>query len=286
MKIPNFFIVGAPKCGSTALYNYLKQHPEVFMSTPKELNYFTYNELNAQNLYYSDIRISNRESYLKIFSRAKDYHKVVGEASVSYLFYPNTPNRLFEFNDMSKIVIILRDPVQRAWSHYLMDRRLGLVNVDFMDIFKDNGNKYSLFFQQYFLLGNYFTQINRYFKTFGNTKIKIIFSDVFKKNTSEVLNDLCEFLEIENIEFQKPNSSNNYIEGKNSLSKLLYSNGILRKSMNTLLPSVIKTKVVNLLFTKTPPKLSIDNDKKLRQYYAVEIMNLEKLIGTNLIRWK
>ena len=84
---PNLFIVGAAKAGTTSLYHYLNEHPEIFMSVIKETNYFAYEEIKAQNLFYNEEHIITMEQYEHLFADAKDA-KVAGEASVSYLFYP------------------------------------------------------------------------------------------------------------------------------------------------------------------------------------------------------
>ena len=150
MSKVNTFIVGAAKCATTSLYRYLANHPDVFMSTPKELNYFSATELKNQELYYNEKVISNLGDYEEIFHNADaDGKKILGEASVSYLFYPSVPKKIFEYNKNAKIIIILRNPIERAFSHYLMDERLGYVNIGFEEIFKSKDQN-PLYFQQYF----------------------------------------------------------------------------------------------------------------------------------------
>ena len=132
MKV-NTFIVGAPKAGTTSLHYYLQQHPEVCMSAIKEPNFFT--AANVSDLYYDVDPILNEDDYHLIFSDLKK--KVVGEASVSYLYYPLIADKIFEYNPKAKIIILLRNPVQRAFSHYLMDKRLGLCNVSLLEVIEN-----------------------------------------------------------------------------------------------------------------------------------------------------
>src|SRR5882672_7527464 len=98
MKLPNFFIVGAPKAGTTSLYFYLQRHPEVFMSPVKEPNFFSYDETIKQNLYHKEKGVGKLEDYRKLFSSANGHHKAIGEASVSYLFYPSVAEKIKKFS--------------------------------------------------------------------------------------------------------------------------------------------------------------------------------------------
>src|SRR6188508_1581564 len=133
-KLPNFFIVGAPKAGTTSLYYYLKRHPEVFMSPIKEPNFFAYEETIKQNLYHKEKGVGTLEEYKDLFAEANGRHKAIGEASVSYLFYPPVPERIKQMVPDAKIIISLRNPVDRALSHYYMEYKLGYVNVPLEDI--------------------------------------------------------------------------------------------------------------------------------------------------------
>src|SRR5689334_14600377 len=105
LKLPNFFIVGAPKAGTTSLYHYLKQHPEVYMSPVKEPNYFSYEETVKQNLYHKEKGVGTFEEYSKLFASANGRHKAIGEASVSYLFYASVPEKIKKAVPHAKIVI-------------------------------------------------------------------------------------------------------------------------------------------------------------------------------------
>ena len=236
MRNPNFFIVGAPKCGTTALFRFLEHHPQVFLSDPKEVNFFSKKELEEQNLYYQDFKPKNEKEYLNLFKNAEKQHKIIGEASVSYLYYPDVAKRIYSFNPDSKIVILLREPVSRAWSHYLMDKRLGLVKKELMEIFKSKESIDSLNFQQYFLLGNYSIQIERYIRFFGKGNVKIFFSDDLKNNTDNVVAELYQFLGIKYYQIAEETSHNSYKEPKGVLIQKLYSTSFLRKNIKRLIP--------------------------------------------------
>src|SRR5262245_44057756 len=138
-KLPNFFIVGAPKAGTTSLYEYLRRHPQVYMSPVKEPNYFSYADTVAQNLYHKEKGIEQWDEYVKLFEASNGAH-AIGEASVSYLFYPEVPRRLNEKFPDARIIIVLRNPVDRAYSHYYMEHKLGYVRESFDDIVMKRSN--------------------------------------------------------------------------------------------------------------------------------------------------
>ena len=121
---PNLFIVGAAKAGSTSLYNYLKNIPGIYMSPIKEPNFFA--EMTHNNPVWSTI--DDKEKYLRLFHKVRD-EKIIGEASVSYLHDLNAPRRIHQRVPDSRIIICLRDPVERGFSHYLHFKRNGFAII-------------------------------------------------------------------------------------------------------------------------------------------------------------
>lgn len=116
MRRPDFFIIGAPKCGTTALYSYLSDHTQVFLCRPKEPNYFT--DFDYPRLKYAE----SERHYLDLFRRATDDHLAVGEASSSYLLISEALVRLRDFNPGARLIIMLRNPVDMvyAWHSQLL----------------------------------------------------------------------------------------------------------------------------------------------------------------------
>ena len=150
MKV-DFFIVGAPKAGTTSLYYYLNEHPEIEMSTQKETDFFSDSAIQKQGLYYGKNRIDTEEKYNGLFNTQKK-DVIFGEGSVSYLFYPTVAQEIKAYNPIAKIIIMLRNPIDRAFSHYLMDYRLGLVSDSFEDIInKKSKHKNAHLFHTYHL---------------------------------------------------------------------------------------------------------------------------------------
>jgi len=283
----DFFIVGAPKAGTTSLFYYLNKNKGICMSSIKEPNFFSSQDLKIQKIYYDSLILDNLKEYERIFT-PKNKQQIIGEASVSYLFYPNVANRIFDYNPRSKIIIILRDPVERAFSHYSMDLRLGHVKQSLDELF-DLGlnNKDNLFFQQYILLGQYYEQVNRYIEVFGRENICVKFYDELKLDASSFYSDILKFLHQENdhnIDFNQPFNKSKL--PSNKFIKWLYSWPIIRKISLIFLPlSVIE--FINIKFFKENNNI-ITNDlkSKLHSFFLEDIEKLEKLLSKDLKSWK
>ena len=283
----DFFIVGAPKAGTTSLFYYLNKNKGICMSSIKEPNFFSSQDLKIQKIYYDSLILDNLKEYERIFT-PKNKQQIIGEASVSYLFYPNVANRIFDYNPRSKIIIILRDPVERAFSHYSMDLRLGHVKQSLDELF-DLGlnNKDNLFFQQYILLGQYYEQVNRYIEVFGRENICVKFYDELKLDASSFYSDILKFLQQENdhnIDFNQPFNKSKL--PSNKFIKWLYSWPIIRKISLIFLPlSVIE--FINIKFFKENNNI-ITNDlkSKLHSFFLEDIEKLEKLLSKDLNSWK
>ena len=129
MKRPNFFISGAPRCGTTALYTYLSEHPRIFMSGVKELNYFATDFPNVQKITFKSI-----QDYLGIFARAGSQHLGVGEASPFYLFSQVAFKNMFAYDPGARVILTLRHPLEFIESYHRLN--LSLLREDEPDLAK------------------------------------------------------------------------------------------------------------------------------------------------------
>ena len=119
MKIkPNFFIIGAPRSGTTSLYEYLKQVPEIYLSPIKEPYYFC-RILVTDDHFLKPLR--DETKYFQLFDNVKN-EKIVGEGTTHYLADPEAARLIHEISPSAKILISLRDPVEREFSHFLMEK--------------------------------------------------------------------------------------------------------------------------------------------------------------------
>ena len=202
MTTPDFLIVGAAKAGTTSLYKYLDQHPEIFMTTPKEPCFFAF--ANEQIHFYTEkpAFITNPADYLKLFNDCGNA-KCRGEASTPYLYLyrktiDNIQKYISESHKYLKIIILLRNPVERAFSQYVMYRALGLENLNFRDAVNAEKSRMAENYHfDYFYVdrGNYYHQVKAYSENFQ--QIQIILFDDFTDNPEKTIRDCFKFLNID-----------------------------------------------------------------------------------------
>ena len=310
---PNFFIVGAAKAGTTSLYHYLAQHPAVYMSPVKEPNYFSSDidqgaireevkarikMLNVDEYIKGDMNktmhrafITSFDQYLALFRFAKN-EKAIGEASASYLFSKTAATNIFQYNLNAKIIMVLRQPVERAYSHYLMDQRMALTNHSFEDALTEekkhpvrNWGATSLYLE----LGLYYEQVKRYLDLFPPHQILIILNEELRHSTEATMKKVYTFLNINsNFKVSLEQDFNTAAIPRNPfVAKLITINTFRVKIRRALKHSFLKGIIKNLLFTK-PEKgemLSETNDQ-LHEFYRDDIKSLEQLIDKDLSTWQ
>ncbi len=310
MGTPNFFIVGAAKSGTTSLYNYLDQHPDVYMSPIKEPHYFSkdiklqdfnkeYREHNTFDIikYLAKNKLEKKhiayindlDSYLQLFREQRN-EKCIGEMSSGYLYSKEAAQRIYDFNPHSKIIVILRNPIERTFSHWLMGLQIGLVkNQNFLDAVMQDyalekkgwGISYT-----YIELGLYFEQIKRYYDIFPSNNIKIFLFDDLQENAKKVSAELFAFLDINLFESIDYNKKYNVTKlPKNAFIKNLIHNKFL-KLLTSPIPTSAKNILKNTLYSQKPiPKLTKYDRESLIPFFKEDIKKLEYLINRNLTNW-
>jgi hypothetical protein len=285
---PDFFIIGSPKAGTTALYAYLAAHPQVCMSTDKEPNYFSGDQIAAQGLYYKKKNPKTLEEYLQLFQPTEG-NRIAGECSVSYLFYPGVAEKIYQFNPKAKIIISLRDPVYRAFSHYLMDYSLHLVKESFDKIVLEGekNDSLKLYYQQYILLSQYTEQIKRYLNVFPKDQVLIFIHDDLVARPEEELKRLSAFLEIEHeVSGHGLEQRNVTTAAKSPFVRWLYKQEQFRKFLAYFLDEKTRGNIKSKLFSKKHlPVLSIQAKEVLSAMYKPEIPELERITGKSLQHW-
>ena len=286
MKV-DFFIVGAPKSGTTSLYHYLSEHPQVEMSSQKEPDYFSDKAIHEQGMYYAKNRVDTLDKYESLFVQKESV--VYGEASVSYLFYENVAEDIKKYNPNAKIIIMLRNPIERAFSHYLMDYRLGLISDSFENVLaKISKHKNAhLFYQQYIEVSKYAKQIQRYLDFFKKENILFIDYEDFKKNVSKTVDQVYNFLNISTEFVADINTKHNtFIMPKNKIIRLIYSFVFLRKILTFLFPVYLVKNISVLLFkSDKKPELLKETRIQLRKIFNEDIKNLEEVLSKDYSKW-
>lgn len=286
-KLPNFICIGSQKSGTTTLYNILKYHDEIFLSNQKELHFFDIDDEYCKGVEY----------YKKYFKTDKN---IVGEITPSYIFFDDCAKRIYEtLGENIKILIILRNPIDRAFSHYLMSYKRGLENKSFEEaILLEEKRICKGYFEKshysYISRGKYSEQIKRYYKYFNKENIKIIFFEEFIQNKKSTISSIENFLNIEsnNLDVNlKSNYASNY--RLSLIRNILHKENILKSQLIKYLPKKIKKNArifleSNIFKTnKNIKKLSLNNKEYIyKVFFKQEIKCLEKLLKTDLSFWK
>jgi hypothetical protein len=309
MKLPNFLVIGAAKSGTTSLYHYLNQHPQIYMSPLREPKFFQFasgykpshfkgprdQEANAHV-------ITNLKAYADLFNNSST-QLVLGESSPSYIYYENVPEKIKEILPDVKIMGILRHPVERAYSNYLHLFASGREPCwTFEEALEAESRRIEQnweYFWHYKNQGFYYQHLKRYFELFDQTQIRIYLYEDYLKNPVEVLKDMFNFLGVDQTFL--PNISTKYNTTTFIKSKWLFkswqilsNNELTQSALKPLLCShsqlhylyfSVRDSLINKLETKEKPQLSLETTKDLLDTYRTDIINLENLIQKDLSHW-
>ena len=291
---PNFFIVGAPKCGTTAMNDYLARHPDIFMAK-KEIHYFGSDLKTKYKVTYTE--------YLDYFKSSND-KKVIGEASVWYLFSQMAAKEIKDFSPAAKILIMLRNPVDVLYSLHSQHLYDGNEDVtDFeraisLDAERKKGNKLpdSVDYTElppYIDSVLFADQVKRYLDAFGEENVRIILYDDFVKNTDDAVAGTLKFLGLANI-----NTGEYRVINLNKSIRLFFLHRLiknppprLRKIVRIILPfKAVRHHIMSYfsrLNIKYKKRKKMDDQLRLRlkEKLAEDISSLSKIIKRNLSAW-
>jgi len=199
---PDFLLIGAARSGTTALYKYLSQHPEIFMPTSiKEPNYFAYEGLDLQiqgpGADFINNSVTTPEAYEALFQEAKD-SQIKGEASPLYLFEPRTPKRIKSLAPNAKMIAVLRNPIEQAYSHYMYATKLRVeTEPDFVKVLGMEDERIAKNWQPLFGYSSfprYGTQFKRYLEHFPREQFLIETYEDFSKSPIGVMQRMFDFI--------------------------------------------------------------------------------------------
>ena len=284
--------MGAQKAGTTSLHNYLNSHPDVYMSPNKEPRFFCRVQPFPEPP-YANPAISSEADYLRLFEAATS-QRIMGESTPYYLWDNRTPSLIANRIPNARIIIILRDPVDRAYSHYLMDIRESRQSLPFLEALQeDMARKGEIVGDShlYMELGLYYEQVKRYLKAFKPHQVLILMSEDLAKKTTDTLHQIAEFLNIDPAPFNLVNSGemhNPFLAPRGRLARLGLSFGFpdnrLRYSIRKLLPRSVRWFIHDRLLLKKADKPPIDERAKrlLVDIFAPDLKKLEHLLSRDL----
>ena len=282
---PNLFIVGAARSGTTSLHRHLAGHPEVHMSEPKEPHFFSDAGTDPRGLV---LRVTDPVAYRRLFAGANG-KTIVGESSTSYAWDPNAPRRIHRKSPDAKIILIARNPIERAFSHYLMGVREGLESGSFSEALARDERRTEKGWgvsRLYVELGMYCDAVIRFRETFGEDRVRVLVFEEMARDTEQTLREVCEFLGIDpgGVSAEGLDTAHNaYGAPRNrAFARLLGSSrwvGIRRR-----LPSRVRKFFRYRLLLRTGGKPSPDPAarKLLRDKYLPEVRRLEEVLGRSM----
>lgn len=298
MSSPNFFIIGAPKSGTTALSEYLRGHKNIYISTPKEIHYFSTDFPNYRI-------VDNEVNYLELFSNTTKEHLAIGEASVFYLYSSTAIYNLNEFDKHCKIIVMFRNPIELAYSmHSQLVYSRDESEVDFykawhlIELRKIGKNipencrePKLLYYDELAKLGG---QLKKVLNVIPRERIMIIFFEDFIRDTKGVYKEVLNFLDVPD-----DNRSNFPRINTNKYHKLPWLGTLTQRPPEKIVNVVLNIKKllgieklgilrrlrgVNLRQVKRK-ELSEDFKNKLKNCFRDDIATLSELTGRNLDHW-
>jgi hypothetical protein len=291
--MPNFLIVGAAKCGTTSLYRYLSQHPDIVMPKWKELSLFIGDPHGPLH------RVRKPQYYERVFAKTKG-RSAIGEASTSYLYDEHAPKRIKEALGAVKIIIILRYPVEMSYSLYNHQvRREGETIKTFEAALEaeDSRRKDSKFRRKcygwhanyyYYHRGLYFEQVKRYLDTFGKNSVMIVLFQDLVDDPAGACQRTFRFLGVDDSfvpEIKVHNPAGQVLH----IPRFWRDAGLFQKTVSFVFSWNLIRKIPHLLRNvrrKTLRPINPTTADRLRERFHDDVCRLERLIGQDLSTWK
>ena len=293
MTQPNFLIVGAAKSGTTSLYRYLRQHPDIFMPEWKELSLFIGDPYGPLH------RVKKPSTYRKVFAKVQN-QTAVGEASTAYLYDEAAPRIIKEQLGAIRIIIILRDPVAMSYSLYNHQLRKEGETIDNFEeallaekdrqkdpVFKKKcyGWHANYYYTQRAL---YYEQVKRYMDTFGKDHVRVILFEELAGEPLSVVKKVFQFLGVDDrfipeIKIHNPAGSilNIPLFWKDTGLFLKTCQFVFSKNLIKKVPHILRN-----ISRKAPQPINAATAEKLRKIFYENICQLEELIEKDLSSWK
>jgi sulfotransferase family protein len=301
MTLPNFLLIGTAKAGTTSLYYYLRQHPQVFLSNPKEPKFFSYEGENVRfggpgDREKNRLLVNNIDDYRQLFSGVTG-EKAIGEATALYLYLPKAAERIRHYTPQARMIAILRHPAERAYSSFVHLVRDGRESVtDFeraLELEPERVRKNYHPMWHYRALGYYYSQVKRYFDLFGRQQLKIFLYEDLKADSLRVVREVCWHLGIDDSFV--PDLSEKFNVGampkSRRLQSILLRTSPARRKWVPRLPSPIRWRVstgvekLQAWNRRTAPSLSPEARARMVADYREDILRLQDLLQRDLTHW-
>jgi hypothetical protein len=298
MTMPNFLIIGAAKAGTTSLYYYLKQHPHIYLSPIKEPKFFA---LEGQSLDFGgpggqdtmrQTSVVELAAYQKLFDGISK-ERAMGEASTLYLYSAAAPKCIRSYLPGVKLIAILRNPVERAYSNYLYMVRRGEEPLrDFEAALRAEEHRIHenwLPTWHYQRRGLYFAQLKRYYDLFDPQQIKVYLYEDLVTDAAGLLKDMCQFLDVDDTFVPKVSTRHNIsgVPKNEAWHHFLIQPHPIKSLLRPLAPPAWRKQLSVRLRNRNliKPPLPAAVRQQLLETYRDDIGQLETLIARDLSKW-
>ncbi|MFQ5571826.1 MAG: sulfotransferase [Rhodothermales bacterium] len=295
-NLPNFLVIGVAKSGTTALYHHLQAHPEVYMSPVKEPNFFSYEGQTPELAFKPDATITRLEDYYALFEGARG-EKAIGEASPRYFHSPVAPARIRTRIPDARLIALLRHPVERAFSQYMMMLNAGAYPYrPFEQVFREKARSVETWDQEPlacygFKLSFYYDSLKRYFDCFSRDQIRIYLFEEYVSDPRSLLSDLFRFLDVDTEfvpDLQARFNPTHGVPKSMWLQQTVMRPNWLKTMAQSMVPTRVRKKVsAAILRTLRTSKPVLDDEvrRKFAMIYRDDILKVQDLLGRDLSVW-
>ena len=296
MTLPNFLIIGASRSGTTSLYQYLKQHPDVYMSPNKEPNYY-FLEGVADSFRGKGTRgwlttcVTTREEYLALFDGVTT-EKAIGEASVGYLSREAAPAAIHRDIPDAKLFAVLRNPVERAYASFMGTRLSGRESATtFREALDLEARRLAenWSFGGYRKDGLYYQQLKRYYSHFDREQLHIFLFEDFQSNPTSIVQAILATLEVDtNIVLDTLTRHNQTGTIRNPLAHFIWTRSLpIRAELRNYLPPALRDWAFPFFTRSGVVKHTMQDNIRieLQEFFRPDIEKLQDLIEKDLSHW-
>lgn len=274
IRLPDFIVLGAAKAGTSSIYRYLDQHPDVFVPAPKELKFFTGSGEHDVS------------EYARYFAPNTE-KKITVEVSSDYLYSgESTPYTIKKIIPDVGLIAILRDPVERGFSDFCMDVRRGKQQKDYRKALRGRSRF------RYRNQGLYHKQLSRYIEVFGRNRIGIFFYDDLKRDTPGFMREFYRYIGVTEDVTPHGHFNKGSFSRSENVQALLERPNPVRRAVKALLSPFLNTEKrqrlrSRLLALNKKPKPRMDPElrNELVKFYRDDILKLQELTGRDLSEW-
>jgi Sulfotransferase family len=296
--LPNFLVIGAQKA-TTSLFHYLRQHPDVYMNS-KDPRFFAFEGAGPDSVRGPGARdimtrktVTHIEGYRALFAGVRA-EKAVGETSPIYLYVPHAADRIKHYVPNAKLIAVLRHPVERAYSAYLLLARYGLERLGFSEALRQEPARIADRWHpiwHYRSRGFYHAQLSRYYRRFDKEQIGVYLYDDLTEDPVGTTQSVFRFLDI--YDGFVPDTSRSYddvasVPRSRAFERFLRRPSPLKTALEPLLPQGFRDGVRARLHhgnLTQPPPLPHDAREELAEDYREDVFKLQELLGRDLSGW-